>query len=143
MKILKETDIKSGTWGYVSRERDGKVVTGYVPGANRDRSYVGYDYGTQQDERYVPRIGKNVIMYGSVKVMDASRGRSAAGADVDDFDGYTHYMSLGNLVETIKSVAAGRLKINDTGWIYGHWTLTKQGNTISLTPYMGEPIVEA
>jgi hypothetical protein len=143
MKILKEVDIKSRTWGYVTRERDGKVVTGYVPGANRDHTYRGYDYGTHRDESFVPRIGKNVIMYGSVKVMNASRGRSAAGADIEDFDGYTHYMSIGNLVDTIKAIADERLKINDTGWIYGHWTLTKQGNTISLTPYSGDPIVEA
>lgn len=87
-------------------------------------------------DTWTPKLGINVVLEGAVEIGSVSRGRSAAGCTVT-CEGQTYYMSIGNVVETLRLLAEGRRLISTPdGKVMGLWTFAKQGTTISLTPYV-------
>lgn len=135
MKVLKEYPNKN--WGYAISE-DGIVATGWY----RDtEEWTEYLHETNSPHRpdgpttFTVRQNTNIILEGSIRIWKVLRGRSAAGCEVMDRDGQRYYMSIGNVVETLRHLADGSLKATGDGWITGTWTLRKQGDTVSLTPF--------
>lgn len=124
MLIVKEYEIKSKTWGAM-RNQDGIFLTEYVRSTN--------DYTDYKGDTWTAKKGVNYVIHDDLEIGESVRGRSSAGCHVKG-DRQTYYMSIGNIVKMLQMVAQGKLSV-ENGKISGNFTFTKQGDTISLTPF--------
>lgn len=99
---------------------------------HKDTGHFLTDYTGHRTLGYVMEPGVNYVVEDTLRIGNIERGQSAAGLRVKG-DDQTYYMSVGNMAETLRAVADGRLILVGGGF-RGLWTFTKQGNTISITP---------
>lgn len=112
-------DLSKRKWKPVFRLHSGKLYTGYQNPWNSSKIYKEVD---EKHKSYIMRL----------KVVDVTRGRSAADFIFEDEDGDQYDMKLGSTLKLLQGLTSGEIKPESDGFLTLEIVQVKKGSNYAI-----------